>query len=66
MSILEAMAKLTLAALVLGVGISMMVAYANSASTKVTCRALGKQVTFTAPRKGKCIWVLHYQLCYKR
>jgi hypothetical protein len=66
MSILEAMAKLTLAALVLGIGISMVAAYANSAGTKVTCNALGKQVTFTAPRKGRCIWVLHYQLCYKR
>lgn len=48
----------------IGISIGIMAAVANSAGTKVTCNAAGRQVSFTPPTKGKCIWILHLKLCY--
>lgn len=64
MSILEAMAKTLAVVAVLGLVIAMTMAYANSAGTTVTCNGHGRQITFTPPSKGKCIWVMHLKLCY--
>ena len=49
---------------VLGTVIGIMTAVANSAGTTVTCNGHGRQITFTPPTKGKCIWILHLKLCY--
>ena len=51
---------------VIGTALAMFVAAANSAGSTVTCHAAGRQVSFTPPTKGRCIWILHLKLCYPK